>query len=393
MSLTRFNDVASARIAGVVSGSVEPGFGAVADAFAENLLFRGDTAASCAAYVDGRLVVDLWAGETEAGPWSPDLRNVVFSVSKGVTAVSLLMAVEAGHLALDAPVTIWWPEYGAHGKEDTTLRQVLAHQAGLVAPQAAFTADALRRWHPVVEALAAQAPDWAPGTAHRYHPLTVGWLAGEVLRRATDCRPSQWLDERINARLGTAMSYGADPLSSTLRTLEAPLPITDAAEAELVAEALSSPLDARSMSLGGLFDPLDMAGSANGRVWLDSEIPAANLVASARDLAKLYAATVGEIDGVRLLSEQTVRDARRVQSSGQPWQAEDSGSRWGTGFMLDNPLRQMAGPGSFGHDGFGGQVAFGHLEHQLGFAYQTVTPGGIPDDRAEALCRALRSCL
>lgn len=376
-----------------VHGSVAPGFQPVVDAFAANFTERGDTAASCAVYAGGELVVDLWAGAYDRGPWTPEARTVVFSVSKGLTTICLLMAVEEGLLELDVPVVRYWPEYGVHGKAETTVRQVLAHRAGLVAPDVDLTIDDLLAWDPVVQALAAQAPAWRPGSAYSYHPLTFGWLAGEVLRRSTGCFPSQWLAKRITQPLGVTMSYGTDGLTPDFRLLGAPLPDTDPVASERQARALSQPMAERSMSLGAAFDAKDMPGSANRPEFLAREMPGANLVANARGLARVYAATVGEVDGVRLLTSETVRDARAVQSQGTPVVGLDEGNRWGTGFMIHSPRRPMAGSGSFGHDGLGGHLAFANLESQIGFAYHTIRPGGVPDDRAEALCRALRACI
>ncbi|KOX12662.1 serine hydrolase [Nocardiopsis sp. NRRL B-16309] len=376
-----------------VQGTVASGFERVADAFAANFEVRGDTAASCVVYAGGQVAIDLWAGTTPDGPWGPDCRSVVFSASKGVTTVCLLMAVEEGLIELDAPVTRYWPEYGAHGKEATTVRHVLAHRAGLMAPDVDLSAADLRAWDPIVGALAAQTPAWRPGTAYGYHALTFGWLAGEVLRRATGSRPGQWLAARIAEPLRVAMSYGADRAAPDVRALAAPMPDPDPIAAERQAQALAQPLVERSMSLGGVFDPYDMPASANRPEFLDAEMPGANLVASARGLARVYAATVGDVAGVRLLAPETVRDARAVQSRGTPHVGPDEGNQWGTGFMLHSRRRPMAGPGSFGHDGLGGQLAFGHLESQTAFAYQTIRPGGVTDDRAEALCGALRACI
>ena len=379
-----------------LQGQVLTGFEAVADAFAANFTERGDTAASCAVYAGGTLVVDLWAGSTADGPWGPDTCSVVFSVSKGITTLCLLMAVEAGHLELDAPVTDLWPEFAAHGKQTTTLRHILAHRAGLPAPDVDLDVADIQSWDRVVRALAEQAPAWPPGTAHGYHAMTVGWLAGELLRRSTGKRPSQWLAEHIAKPLGVPLRFGTGGSRDTVddvRPVGSPLPDTDPTAAHLTALLATDPIARRSMSMGGAFDPDDLPAAANTPDFLNGEIPAANLIASARGLAKVYAATVGPIDGTRLLTPETVRDARDVQSKGPSFLGIDDGHRWGTGFMLDSALRGMAGPGSFGHDGLGGQLAFAHLEKQVAFAYQTHRPGGIPDARAEALCRALRTCL
>ena len=370
-------------------GHVATGFQKIADAFLANFTERGDTGAACTVYVHGDIVVDLWAGDSGRGPWTRDTRSVLFSVSKGVTTVCLLMAAEEGHLVLDAPVADYWPEFAANGKSAVTVRQILAHQAGLIAPETRLTADDLRSWTPVTEALALQAPLWNAGTGHAYHALTFGWLAGEVLRRTTGKRPSEWLQQRIAEPLGLALTFGADVDDPTLAMLGEPLPSQEAVDVG----GIDVDLLARVMGMNGAFDGLDLFTTANQPEFLSLEIPAGNLVGTAHDVARLYAATVGEVDGVRLLRADTVRDARRPLSTGTPFFGPDAGHRWGTGFMLDSIRRGMAGPGSFGHDGAAGQLAFAHLEHGVSLAYQTNRPGGEPDDRAEALCDALRACL
>ncbi len=377
-----------------VEGIVEPGFEKVADAFAENFTDRGDSGAACAVYLGGVPVVDLWAGTTARGPWTRDTTSVLFSVSKGVLTVLLLMAVERGQLDLDAPVATYWPEFAAAGKHAVTVRQVLAHQAGLIAPERDLTVADLAAWHPAADTLAGQAPLWTPGTGFAYHAITIGFLAGEILRRATGSRPAQFLAEHVTGPLKLDMNYGADPADPKLAPIGTQLPTGDPAVAAALVVAAGDPLLlARVMGMGGAFDGLDLFNTVNTADFLGHESPGANLVSNARSLARLYAATVTEVDGIRLLRPETVRDARVEQSAGTPFFGPSTGVRWGTGFMTNWPGREMLGPGSFGHDGAGGQLGFAHPELQIGFGYQTIRPGGIPDDRAEALCRALRACL
>ncbi|MEU9323540.1 serine hydrolase domain-containing protein [Streptomyces canus] len=376
-----------------VNGHVSSGFEPIADAFADNFRQRGDTAASCVVYAQGTPVVDIWAGQTARGAWTPEARTVLFSVSKGITTVCLLMAAERGLIDLDAPVAKYWPEFAENGKESTTVRHLLAHRAGLAAPETDLTWADLRAWQPVADTLARQAPAWAPGTAYAYHALTFGWLAGEVLRRATGLRPGQWLSQYVADPLHLTMTYGADPASADFHPLADPLPSTDPEAAAMMAAAFAEPMIERSISLGGVIDPARIIQAANEEPWLSAEIPAGNLVTNARSLARLYAATVGEVDGVRLLGPDVVRDARVARSEGRPFVGPDMNSGWGTGFMTSSAHRPMIGPGSFGHDGLGGCLGFAHLESEIAFAYQTAQPGSLPDDRANALSHALRACL
>lgn len=378
-----------------VRGTVSEGFAPVADAFEANFARGAETGAAVSVYLHGEPVVQLCAGTTDDGSsFTAATRSVVFSVSKGITTIAVLMAVERGLLSLDAPVADHWPEFAAGGGKSTiTLRHALAHQAGLVAPDEPMTMQQLQEWLPVADVLAAQKPLWEPGTAHAYHAMTFGWLVGEVLRRATGQHPSEWLRHHIAGPLGIQPTFGIDPSSADFSRQALPpssiMPDHSAAGVDFEAEAMQ----ARIMGMHGAFDGLHLFESANQSDFLATEIPAANLVATADELARIYAATVGRLNGVELLQPETVQDALRVQSSGPPFVGADWGLRWGTGFMIDSPKRRMAGSGSFGHDGAGGQLAFAHAGAGLSFAYVTNQPGGEIDRRAESLCEALRTCL
>lgn len=369
---------------------IEPGYGAIADEFVRNFEERGDTGAACTVYVDGAIVVDLWAGDTGSRPWQEGTKSVLFSVSKGILATCILMAVQEGAIDLDAPVARYWPEYAAHGKQHTTVRQVLGHRAGLPGPSEPLTMRDLAGWDPVVRSLADQRPDWEPGTTFTYHPITLGWLAGEILRRTTHARPSQWLRERIAAPLGVDLRFGTDPHDPLLAPIGPRLAFDPSDLPEIPAAELA--FLERCTGMNGAFDGADLFGSANREDFLRAEIPAANITGSAHDLARFYAATIGEIDGVRLLNEETVRDAIIPVSEGRPWLGPE-GPRWGTGFGIQSSFRRMAGPLSFGHDGAGGQLGFADPEYRVAFAYQTIRPGGFDDQRAEALSQALRDCI
>lgn len=374
----------------VVQGDVAPGFERVADAFALNLRDREDTGAACTIMIGGTTVVDLHGGEIRPGvPQTGATRGAVFSVSKAVTTVCLLMASERGLLDLDRPVAAYWPEFAARGKDAVTVREVLAHRAGLPGPASAWSGDELGEWTRVTDSLAEQDPMWTPGAAHSYHAITVGFLAGEILRRATGMRPSEWLAEHIAGPLGLAATYGADPRDPDVA------PITASAVNQLGSLPFSTedlPTLIRIVLADGAYGP-DLFTASNTPSFLGNESPAANLIIGARDLARLFSATVTPIDGVRLLSAETVAAASRPLSWGKPVLGPDFGHVWGTGFMLHSTKRRMAGPGSFGHDGAGGQLGFAHPGLELGFGYRTSLAGGDLDIRAEALCVALLESL
>lgn len=377
-----------------VEGSVEPGFEPVRDAFIDNFEHHGDTGAACAVYADGRAVVDIWAGAGSKGPWTAQTRSIGFSLSKGVTSICVLMAAERGLLRLDAPVASYWPEFGVHGKDAITVRQLLAHRAGLVAPDRGFTHAELAAWSPVTDQLASQEPLWQPGSSYAYHALTFGWLAGEVLRRATEMRPSEWLHEHIATPLELHVTFGARRDAPDFSEQLEQLPILEPVPYDLIPAGHKDLAD-RAMTMGSTLGSRaeDLFHTANSEDFLSVEIAGGNLVSTPRDLARLYAATVTEVDGVRLLNPDTVIDAITPQSFGTSWLGTQDGHVWGAGFMLASERRPMAGPGSFGHDGAGGQIAFAHLPSGVSLAYQTIRPGGYPDDRADHLSNALRACL
>lgn len=372
-----------------IQGHVAPGFERVADAFALNFADRGERGAACAIVIEGTPVVDIYAGEAAGGtPWTTDTSSAVFSVSKAVTAISLMMAADDGLLDLDEPVAAYWPEFGVHGKDRITVRQALAHRAGIPSFSQPWGVAELAAWFPITGDLASQKPLWEPGTAFLYHAISVGFIAGEVLRRTTGKRPSQWLAD-IADRLALQMTYGADPGGAR------PAPILQPHDAAGDGPALR-PDDAallqRALLADGAYGP-DLFAAANTAPFLHHESPAVNIVTRARDLAHLFAATVHPVNGARLLSDDAIGSAIEPLSYGKPFIGADKGDVWGTGFMLHSARRAMAGPGSFGHDGAGGQLAFAHSGLALGFGYQTIQPGGDGDIRAEALCAALRESL
>jgi CubicO group peptidase (beta-lactamase class C family) len=368
---------------------VAAGFEPVADAFTSAFRDGLDDGAACAVYVEGHLAVHLWAGYADGQtPWMRDTAGVVYSVSKGILSIAVLMAAERGLLELDAPISSYWPEFAAQGKRHITVRHAMAHRAGLSMLDNPITLDDVRAWTPVTDAIARQRPAWSPEAGHVYHALTMGWLLGEVLRRCSGLRPQQWLTTQIARPLAARLSYGLPhprPLAPMLDPLTPPPPSADLAH--LTPEAFSA------TSLGGLFDPARLFEQTYLPEIMQLELPAANLVADAHSLARIYAATTGPVDGVTLLKPHTVRDALRPQTRGPQLVGPPDKMRWGSGFMLASDALPLLGPTSYGHDGAGGHLAFADLSLQVGFGYQTRRPGATQDGRTQKICAALRSCL
>ena len=181
-------------------GVAAPGFERVADAFAENFEKSGEVGAACCVYVDGQPVVDLWGGlanRDEARAWRRDTIVITFSSTKGPTAVCANKLIQEGRLDPDAPIAQYWPEFAANGKAKIPVRWALSHRAGLAAVDGTLTLDDVFGWDRVVEAIAAQAPNWEPGTAHGYHARSYGWIVGEIIRRVTGESMGQYFAREV----------------------------------------------------------------------------------------------------------------------------------------------------------------------------------------------------
>lgn len=173
------------RVAGV-HGMVAAGFEEVCSEFVNNFRSRGEIGAAVAAYWRGRKVVDLWGGRRSADseePWNEDTMVVVMSTTKGLAAMTLAVANARGWLDYEAPVARYWPEFAQNGKGAITVRQLLAHEAGIVLLDERLSVERLFDLDYVARVVARQKPAWPPGTQHGYHTLTIGLCMQELIRR------------------------------------------------------------------------------------------------------------------------------------------------------------------------------------------------------------------
>jgi CubicO group peptidase (beta-lactamase class C family) len=362
-----------------IEGHVEPGWERVADAFRANFDEGQELGAAVAVHQGGKLVVDLWGGiadRTTGRPWAEDTIVLVFSSTKGMTAILANLLAERGQLDLDAPVASYWPEFAANGKEAIPVRWLLTHQAGLPAVDVELTVDEICAWDPVIAALAAQTPLWEPGKQHAYHALTFGHLVGEVLRRITGKTPGRLFADEVAGPLGLSSWIGLPEEQEPRVARLEPAPPIENEMLKQIMDFMTGP--------GSLFDrsvlafPVELVtpegndfGSRQVRA---AEIPAGNMVTDARSLSRAYAATVAEVDGIRLLSPSTVEEARTVQTDtstpwGMPPGLEEFALVAGLGFQVPTPLMDLLGPTSFGHGGAGGSMGMAEVDHQLGFGY------------------------
>jgi CubicO group peptidase (beta-lactamase class C family) len=381
-----------------INGMVADGFGPVADAFARNFAEHGELGAAFSLYVDGEVKADLWGGvaDSQTGrPWTADTLQLVYSTTKGAAAICVARLVAAGRISYADAVATYWPEFAANGKGDVTIAQMMSHQAGLPYATATLSFDDLIAVTPVVDALASQEPIWEPGTRHGYHALTYGWLAGELVRRVDGRTIGQYFAEEVAGPLGLDFWIGL-PESEEPRValLALPLLVPDPETIAVIMKIVgpgTMGFNALSMSgvmLSGPADPF------NTRAVHATEMPAANGITTARSLAKMYAATVGEVDGVRLIDEATVAAAHAEAVKG-PDACLVVETRFGMGFMLDGEFAPMLSPGSFGHPGVGGSLGYADPEAKVGYGYVMNQMGSrlAGDPRTIGLNAAVRACL
>ncbi|MEV7418044.1 serine hydrolase domain-containing protein [Streptomyces sp. NPDC089919] len=385
-----------------VQGGVAAGYEPVRDAFVRNFTERGDRGAAVAVYRDGRKVVDLWGGLRDAdggpgsAPWEEDTAQVLRSGTKGAAAAVPLLLHQRGLLDLDAPVGTYWPEFKAGGKERALVRHLLSHQAGVPALDTPLTPAQAEDGHSGPRAVAEQSARWEPGTDHGYHAQTFSWLLGELVRRVTGRTLGRWFAEEVAGPLGLDLWIGLPPeLTHRVGRVAAVTPPPPAAGAlklrprRTVTAAYADP-DSLTRRAFGAIDPLPDENDPGFRA---AELPASNGIATARGLARFYAATIGETEGAgRLFAPATTALARTEEAAG-PDRVLVVNTRFGPGYMLHGPASPLYSPASYGHPGRGGSLGFADPEAGLGFGYVTNSHAGsvTADPRAQALIAALRT--
>ena len=368
-----------------IRGTVEAGYEPVREAFERNFVENGDIGAGFCLYVDGAKVVDLTGGvrDTDGTAYDDTTLQLVFSSTKGVTATCAHLLAQRGELDLDAPVADYWPEFSTAGKADIPVRWLLSHQAGLVDDDRAMTGEEALDWTTICDALADSPPLWEPGTGYGYHAVTYGWLVGEVVRRVAGVDFGEFVRREISEPLGLDLWVGlpddeqhrVSPLiNSGMPGLPTPEPAGDAdsrtdapslvgmldmllGEGNLLGRALTAP--------GGAFTDDQVWNEARVR---SAQIPAANGVTNAASLARMYAALVSEVDGVRLLDADTLERAITPQVSG-PSTVPLLDIPFALGFMTHSPLSPLLDGRSFGHYGAGGSLGFADPDRRVAGAY------------------------
>ncbi|KAB7843381.1 serine hydrolase domain-containing protein [Streptomyces mobaraensis] len=376
----------------IVHGTVAEGYEPVREAFAATLAEeRAGHAAQLAAYVRGRRVVDLWGGPGIDG----DSLTGVFSATKGAAYLVFALLLQDGTLDLDREVRHYWPEFAAAGKEHVTLRQLVAHQAGLVGADGGFTPEELRDDRAIAERLAAQRPYWRPGAAFGYHAFVIGALIGEVVRRVTGLTLREVYEARIRSPYGIDLFMGLPEEHEGRWLSTQPMdPTPDQKRQSAAAGHGPDGLPGIACNQNHAKAPTVLAELPNTREFRAAGPASIGGVGSARGLARMYAAAVSGVDGRgALLTPDTAARVAEIHSAGHDL-VDREYKAYGLGFVVVSERYPFLGARSFGHSGAAGALGFADPGAGLAFGYNRrrfAFPGGAAPETS-ALAKVIREC-
>jgi CubicO group peptidase (beta-lactamase class C family) len=385
-----------------VIGHVSPGFEGVRDAFRDNFAHRHELGGACCAYRYGEKVVDLWGGirnRQTGDPWEQDTMAIVYSATKGLAAMTLAIAHSRGWLDYEERVCFYWPEFAENGKDRVTVRQLLAHQAGLHVLDVPIDRDLVADLDRLAVVLARQKPAWEPGTRQAYHAITLGFYQNELIRRIDPRHRSlgQFFQDEIASPLGldVYIRLPEDIPMSQLATMTRPtfVDLLRGFPIRLAIDALN-PRSNISRALRGSELPIDEARTYARNL----EVPSGGAVGTARAIARAYSvfATGGRELGLRratldLLAAPAVPPARGFYDECM----KTHGVQFSLGFMKSTLVLPFGHAGSFGAPGAGGALGFADPTAGVGYAYVTCGMGTrlTGDPRDVALRKALDAAL
>ncbi len=376
-------------INGEVSGFYDPQFELVAEEFVRNFQERGEVGASVCIKLEGETVVDLWGGiartDTQT-PWVEDTISILWSATKGATALCAHILASRGLLDLDAPVTTYWPEFGQAGKEMIPVKMLLNHQSGLAALSEPLRPGAFYDWELMIKVLEKQAPFWTPGSMHGYHAFTFGWLVGEVVRRVSGKSLGTFFREEVAKPLGLDFWIGLpEELEDRVAPMiPAPPPDPNGPVSAMFA-AMVDPTSLQTLLMfnsGGHMVPgPDGILGFNLQAAHAAEIGAAGGISNARGLAGMYAplANGGSLNGVDLVSKDTLARMAAVSSASGLDVSILAPTRFSLGYVKSVDNRSEPGctendsliisEEAFGHSGFGGAMGFAEPAARMSFGY------------------------
>ncbi|TAJ90375.1 serine hydrolase domain-containing protein [Reyranella sp.] len=389
----------------MTEGLCKPGFERVAEAFKANFDSKGEIGASVCLTVGGETVVDLWGGTADQktnAPWTRDTLSIVFSCTKGATALCAHVLASQGKLDLDAPVRELWPEFAQHGKGHVTTRMMLDHSSAVPAVRAKVKDDGPYDWDYMTTRLADEEPFWQPGTRNGYHGFTFGWTVGEMVRRASGKSLGTFFRDEIAGPLDLDFWIG---LPEEMESRVAPIVAHVYKAADAVTPFMRD-LATNKESIPALFyfnNGAWRSGGANTRTGHAAEIGAANGITNARGLAGMYAPIAN--GGGKLVDAKTLTCMGEVSMATHDDATLRIPTRFALGFMksMDNRKRSMAaklwgedcdsvimGSAAFGHVGAGGSLGFADPAAGLSFGYtmNRMGPGLLMNERGQSLVDA-----
>lgn len=391
----------------MIHGPAAPAFREVEVEFKRNFAERGELGAACAVYYKGKKVVDLWGGYRDDGtcsPWEEDTIVHIFSATKGLSALAIALAHSRGYFDYDQKVSTYWPEFAENGKGNITIRELLAHQAGLCAIDEQLSIDILSDLDRLSAILSIQKPAWTPGEYHGYHCYSLGWYENELIRR-TDSKQrtiGQFFSDEIAGPLDVEFYIGTPPDIPEKRIVNiidySPLKmlfhLNELTLKMMISYFIPGSLAARTLGNPKVGKPGDIVRPPYREV----EIPSYNGIGKVNSIAKLYGlfACESPLLGVdKEVFSNLKRPAIQPNKSGKDrvLQIETS---YSLGFMKFSPAMHIGiSEECYGSPGYGGAIAFSDPNNQLGFAYAPSKMGYKPfnDPRAEALTNAVYGCV
>jgi len=377
-----------------VKGVINPGFEAVRDEF-EHLWNEIEVGASFCVYHQGEKIIDLWGGFTDRDQgvaWQADTLVNVYSATKGPASLAIAILHDEGLINYEEKVATYWPEFGAEGKQNITVAQLLSHQAGLSGVDARLTVEDLYDWDKMINLLAAQKPLWEPGTAAGYHAIMWGYFPGELIRRITGKTLKEYFHEKVAVPLDADFYIGL-PVSEFHRcaTLIGP---GRARKQPAPTPAVKMP----RLHSGSLHNPsISPFKHACSTPWRNAEIAASNGHASARGLAKIYGALSmnGTLGGTSIIGPESLWEATKVEVEGIEDLVLGGKLRRARGFMLNSDSAYGPNDESFGHAGAGGSLGFADPDTGLGFGYamNQMQSDATAVPRSKLLLEAVYRCL
>lgn len=362
-------------------GTADPRFDRLRELFAANLESGEELGAALAVDLDGETLVDLWGGHADVArtrEWDRDTIVNVWSTTKEISALAVLVLVERGLVDLDAPVATYWPEFAQNGKEGVLVRHVMSHTSGVSGWEQPFVLEDMFDREASTARLAEQAPWWEPGTASGYHAQNQGHLLGEIVRRVSGRTLTQFVAEEIAGPLGVDLQIGATEQDDDRIAEIVPPPPLDI---DLSAVPMDSPM------VKTFTGPVADANAANTIAWRRAELGALNGHTNARALARTFSVVSrgGEVDGVRLLSKGTIDQIFREQSHGVDL-VLGVPLRFGIGFALPEleTLPYLPDERICFWGGWGGSMTVMLPDRGLTFSYvmNKMAPGIIGSDRS-----------